>query len=290
MTRKADPYTLDQNRDNPDVTEYNRSPEAIEHEMPDTRTEWRKDERTPVGLPSPSPQLVGSKESRPKLNSKEARRIEAHAARALRVAKAMVPEAAFKALSVAGREDLLMRQASDLMGLSDQSIQRVLARVEKLQSFAASLKQAMDPMAPEAPMEAPEGDLMEAPEEPMEEPEGEFGGDLDPEIKEYIDEAVEEAVEEAMGGEEEGGEFGEEEMGGEEVAPVEDMGMEEFSSVEMPSDAELLGLLDDRSASRRRQARDPGHWEDSVMDVETPGGDYHSQWRTITMAPPRPVV
>jgi hypothetical protein len=282
LRKKADPYTLDQNRVNPDVTDYDRSPEAIEHEMPDVRTEWRKDDRTPVGLPSPSPQLVGSEQKRPRLNPKEARRMEAHASRALRVAKNMVPETAFKRLSVAGREDLLLRMGNDLMGLSDPCMQRILARVEKLQSFAASFnKRAMDPMqmGPEEPMEAPAGDMM-APEmapdmdsDMGDEPMGDegMGEGLDPETMEYIDEAVEEAVEEAVSesglGEPEGDEM--------ELAPVED-GMEEFSSVDMPSDDELLGLLDDKAASIR-QARDPGHWQDSVEDVETPSGDYHSQ-------------
>lgn len=269
MRKKADPYTLDQNRDNPDVTDYDRSPEAIEHEMPDTRTEWRKDDRTPTGHPSPSPQLVGSEQKRPRLNPKEARRMEAHASRALRIAKVMVPEGAFKRLSVAGREDLLLRMGNDLMGLTDPCMTRILERIEKLQSFAASFNQklAMEPMAPEMPMEAPAGDMMG--EEPMgDEPGGEA---LDPEVKEYIDEAVEEAVEEAVAeqglGEPDGDEL--------ELAPVEE-GMEEFSSFDMPSDDELLGLLDDKAASLR-QARDPNHWEDSVQNVEQPSDDYHSQ-------------
>lgn len=283
LRKKADPYVLDQNRDNPDVTDYDRSDQALEHEMPDTRTEWRKDERSPVGLPSPSPQMVGN--AQPRLNPKEAKRIQAHASFALRVAKAIVPPAAYKRLSVAGREDLLLRMAGDLMGLGGPQLQRIHARLDKLQSFASSFqkaeavaskaKQAMDPMGPEAPMGDESAELM---------PEGlddDLGGDLDegldegmgeglePEVMEYIDEAVEEAVEEALG----------EDVGGDdeaaEFAPM-DEGADMFSSLEMPSDEELLGLLDEHTASSR-YARDPGHWEDSVKDVEKPADDYHSQ-------------
>lgn len=279
LRKKADPYELDQNRDNPDVTDYDRSDQALEHEMPDTRTEWRKDERTPVGLPSPSPQMVGN--ATPRLNPKEAKRIQAHASFALRVAKAIVPPAAYKRLSVAGREDLLLRMAGDLMGLGGPQLQRIHARIEKLQSFASSFKQAeavadkaqkkaMDPMGPEEPMGDESAELM--PEglgdEGMDDGADEAAGALEPEVMEYIDEAVEEAVEEACGGFEGGDEV--------EMAPM-DEGADMFSSVEMPSDAELLGLLDEHTASSSRQARDPGHWEDSVKDVEKPADDYHSQ-------------
>lgn len=283
LRKKADPYVLDQNRDNPDVTDYDRSEQALEHEMPDTRTEWRKDDRTQVGLPSPSPQMVGN--AQPRLNPKEAKRVEAHASFALRVAKAIVPPAAYKRLSVAGREDLLLRMAGDLMGLGGQQLQRIHARLDKLQSFASSFqkaeavasraKKALDPMGPEEPLGDESAELMP---EGLDDTGFEDGLDegvdegvedaLEPEIREYIDEAVEEAVEEALG---------EDGMDDElEAAPM-DEGADMFSSVEMPSDAELLGLLDEHTASSRRQARDPGHWEDSVKDVEKPADDYHSQ-------------
>lgn len=291
VQKKADPYTLDQERKNPDVTDYDRSESALEHEVPDTRAEWQKDERNTVGLPAPSAE-ASKKVQAPKpvtragLHEKEAAQIKAHAGRCLRLSKSMVPPAVWNSMAAPLREDLLMRQAEDLMSLPHMPLQRIQMRIDELQRRARLLEKQAAPPMPEAepvsqlPSPEPAGDegeglLEEADAAQGGEGAGEEGvGEVPPECQIYVDKALaqQETHEESESPAEEAAEQAEGE-----VPTGEDLEMPDLSELdstfggggemmaasvkraelkdmtdkkdEDPSDEDLLGMLDERMSS-----------------------------------------
>lgn len=280
MRKKADIYQMNVERKNPNVTDYDRSEAALEHEMPDTRTEWLKEERQPNGLPAPT------KES----NSRSARRkVVAHAGQALRLARALYASFLPK-MPPEAQSSLLSHQAQEFMGLPRQALANSLERIAVLQErYANENKVAAPPMMgededlgedmgedmgmgdldglPEMDYSEEEMDAVPADSELLvchpadSAPEMDLAppaDDLVPEM-DLAPEAVEDDLVEEMPPLEG-------EASRQPVAGSDDL-MDQLAD-------KILARLQDRRSSKK-VARDPGHWEDSVQDVDQPSEDYH---------------
>lgn len=267
LRKKADVYQMNVERENPDVTKYDRSEEALEHEMPDTRTEWLKQERQPNGLPAPEKEAAVSRQSH--------RKVLAHAGNALRLARALFASYLSK-MPVEAQKSLLAHQAEEFMGLPRESLANALERVAVLEDRYAGGKTAMEPMYGDEEDDGLEDMDMGLGEDlpGMDYSDDEMGM-LPDDSELLVCQPADSAPMMAPSLEPEmdlAPEMVEEELA-EELPPVE----EPMASAGLEDDLvdKIIARLEERMSSRRVKARDLSHWSDSVQDVDTPSEDYH---------------
>ena len=117
MTKKADPYTMNQDRKNPPVQKYDIGGPSAFAEDPDLRTPWKTEGRLETGHPAPAREAV-----------KSARQLEDKALKCITIAQRVLPGAS---------DDLIESQATDFMFLPERAILATLERQSKLAEILA---------------------------------------------------------------------------------------------------------------------------------------------------------
>lgn len=270
LRKKADIYDMNGERENPDVSDYDRSPEALEHEMPDTRTEWRKEKRLPNGVPAPLKEATKTKEAAAK-EAAAKRRYRAAldlSGKALRVARALYANY-LPNMDPASQKSLIAHQAEEFMGLPRKHLENTLDRLAKVaELYSAPPEDEMDVEAPDADLPSDLGD--------------DLGGDdyLEDDLDVPSDEELLVCMPAPAGFQSPAAP-----APAPAPAPEVDEGMDDLDS-ELGLDEAPMAEASARPAmatrrvapaSRRVKARDAQHWEKSVMDVDTPSEDYQSE-------------
>jgi len=112
ITKTADPYTMNQKRDNPPAGKYDTGDSYDFGEQPDMKHRWDGEKRTETGHPAPAREAV-----------KAARKLEDRAIKCITIAQRMLPGAS---------DDVIEEQATDLMYMPEQSILSTLQRQASL--------------------------------------------------------------------------------------------------------------------------------------------------------------
>ena len=115
--KKADPYTMNQDRKNPPVQKYDIGGPSAFAEDPDLRTPWKTEGRLETGHPAPAREAV-----------KSARQLEDKALKCITIAQRVLPGAS---------DDLIESQATDFMFLPERAILATLERQSKLAEILA---------------------------------------------------------------------------------------------------------------------------------------------------------
>lgn len=133
LTKKADPYTLGRDKENPKVEKYMTGDPSTWAEDPDMEHRWENEPREETGHAAKG---KADKEAPawPKSAKENAMRVakelKAKAINCVRIAEAMFPKAS---------EEFLENQGFDLMELSDRAIK---ATIERLESYEGESKEA----------------------------------------------------------------------------------------------------------------------------------------------------
>ena len=117
LEKKADPYTMNQDHQNPPAKKYDIGGPSQFAEDPDMKTPWKQEGRDETGHPAPAARQA----------VKAARQLEDKALKCITIAQRMLP----------GATDLLIEdQATDLMYIPEG---RILATLQRQASFAETL-------------------------------------------------------------------------------------------------------------------------------------------------------
>lgn len=108
IEKKADPYTMNQTRQNPPVEKYQTGDPDTWAETPNMATPWKGEGRTETGHPAPARGAVMA-----------ARKMEDKALKCVTIARRMLPGAG---------DDMIQDQATELMYLPDQVVVATLQR------------------------------------------------------------------------------------------------------------------------------------------------------------------
>lgn len=120
------PGTVNQERNDPEMNQYDNFEHTVNHELPDMRTEWKNDQRNEIGVGIPT---VAS--------------IRASANRAVKLAVLLLGEKA--------PEKMIEAQARDFMALGGKALNASLARfAETEELYAADEDSAEEPKAKKA--------------------------------------------------------------------------------------------------------------------------------------------
>jgi flagellar biosynthesis GTPase FlhF len=118
ITKQADPYTMNQTRQNPPVEKYRTGDPSAWGEEPNKATPWKTEGRAETGHPAPAREAVV-----------QARKLEDKALKCLTIAQRMLPGA---------DETMMEDQATDLMFLPERSIMATLQRQSDLAAKIAA--------------------------------------------------------------------------------------------------------------------------------------------------------
>ena len=116
IEKQADPYTMNQQRQNPPVEKYQTGDPSAWAEDPNMATPWKTEGRNEVGLPAPAREAVVA-----------ARKLEDKAFKCITIAQRMLPGAG---------DAIVEEQATDLMFLPERAI---LATLQRQSTLAAKL-------------------------------------------------------------------------------------------------------------------------------------------------------
>jgi len=141
LTKTADPYTMNQTRQNPPVEKYQTGDPDAWGETPNMATPWKSEGRTETGHPAPAREAVVG-----------ARKLEDKALKCITIAQRMLPGA---------DDSVIEEQATDFMYLPEKS---VLATLQRQASLAEKLAGKAEENAPAEGEEAApaEGEEVEA--------------------------------------------------------------------------------------------------------------------------------
>ena len=186
IMKKADPYTMNQDRKNPPVEKYQTGDPSSWAEDPHMATPWKTEGRTETGHPAPAREAVMA-----------ARKLEDKAIKCITIAQRMLPGAS---------DETLEEQATDLMYLPEKSVLSTLQRQADLAEVIAGdngnddeeeeKKEEEDKEASEEKVEAQEEEREEEKKEEKEAQEEEKEEEEDKEASEEKVEAQEEEKEE----------------------------------------------------------------------------------------------
>jgi chemotaxis protein histidine kinase CheA len=112
MSKKADPYTMNQDHANNPINKYQTGDPSKWGEDPDMKTPWKGEGRTEVGLPAPERAAV-----------KAARMLEDKALKCITIAQRMLPGAT---------DEMIEAQATDLMYMPENVVLATLSRQAEL--------------------------------------------------------------------------------------------------------------------------------------------------------------
>jgi len=118
ITKQADPYTMNQTRQNPPAEKYRTGDPSAWGEEPNKATPWKTEGRAETGHPAPAREAVV-----------QARKLEDKALKCLTIAQRMLPGA---------DETMMEDQATDLMFLPERSIMATLQRQSDLAAKIAA--------------------------------------------------------------------------------------------------------------------------------------------------------
>jgi hypothetical protein len=118
IMKQADPYTMNQNRQNPPVEKYQTGDPSAWAEDQNKATPWKQEGRTETGHPAPAREAVV-----------QAKKLEDKALKCITIAQRMLPGA---------DETILEDQATDLMYLPERSIMATLQRQTELAAKIAA--------------------------------------------------------------------------------------------------------------------------------------------------------
>jgi len=120
IEKKADPYTMNQDRQNPPVEKYQTGDPSAWAEDPNMATPWKTEGRNEVGLPAPAREAVVA-----------VRKLEDKAFKCITIAQRMLPGA---------DDSMLEEQATDLMFMPERAILATLQRQSGLAEKLAGKK------------------------------------------------------------------------------------------------------------------------------------------------------
>jgi hypothetical protein len=157
IMKQADPYTMNQNRQNPPVEKYQTGDPSAWAEDQNKATPWKQEGRTETGHPAPAREAV-----------MQAKKLEDKALKCITIAQRMLPGV---------DETILEDQATDLMYLPERCIMATLQRQTELAAkIAAECKKddeekakAEEVEAKKAPVEEKKPEEVEAKKAPVEE-------------------------------------------------------------------------------------------------------------------------
>jgi hypothetical protein len=127
ISKKADPYTMNQTRMNPPVEKYQTGGPDAWAETPDMKTPWKTEGRTETGHPAPEQAAAAVM---------AARKLEGKALQCITIAQRMLPGAA---------DSIIEEQATDLMYLPEKSVMATLQRQVKIAQVLAGQDEAAKP-------------------------------------------------------------------------------------------------------------------------------------------------
>ena len=110
--KTADPYTMNQKRENPPAKKYDTGDSYDFGEQPDMKHPWEGEKRTETGHPAPAREAV-----------KAARKLEDKAIKCITIAQRMLPGAS---------DEVIEEQATDLMYMPEPSVLSTLQRQASL--------------------------------------------------------------------------------------------------------------------------------------------------------------
>jgi hypothetical protein len=154
IMKQADPYTMNQTRQNPPVEKYQTGDPSAWAEDQNKNTPWEQEGRTETGHPAPARQAVV-----------QAKQLEDKALKCITIAQRMLP----------GAEEMVVEdQATDLMFLPEHSIMATLQRQTELAAKIAAEskeeeKKSEEVEAKKAPVEEKKPEEVEAKKAPVEE-------------------------------------------------------------------------------------------------------------------------
>jgi len=120
ISKKADPYTMNQDHANNPIEKYKTGDPSAWAEDPDMRQPWKNEGRNEVGLPAPEHAAVQA-----------AKKLEDKALKCITIAQRMLPGAS---------DELIEKQATDLMYMPEGRIINTLQRQAELAEVLASSK------------------------------------------------------------------------------------------------------------------------------------------------------
>lgn len=145
IEKTADPYTMNQDRKNPPIEKYRTGDPSSWAEDPHMATPWKTEGRTETGHPAPAREAVVA-----------ARKMEDRALKCITIAQRMLPGAV---------DDVIEKQATELMYLPDQYILATLQRQSELAETLAGGKEAQEEEEKPEEEEKKEAQEEEKPEE-----------------------------------------------------------------------------------------------------------------------------
>ena len=222
ISKKADPYTMNQERSNPPVEKYKTGDPSAWAEDQNKSTPWATEGRTETGHPAPAREAVV-----------QARKLEDKALKCITIAQRMLPGAV---------DTIIEDQATELMFLPERAIMATLQRQSELATkIAAEKEEEVKEDEKEAAKKEEEKEEVEAAKKEEEKEEVEAA--KKEEEKEEVEAAKKEEKEEEMKDEKEAAKKEEEEK--EEVEAAKKDEEKEEEEVKEASDKDLLDILFD---------------------------------------------